>query len=65
MATAHTDSRHEEPIVLVQGERVGLGPLRRELLPDSLRWRSDLEVSKGMAARIQPHTLESIQAWYE
>jgi diamine N-acetyltransferase len=65
MATAHGDPRRDEPVLLVQGERVGLGALRRELLPDYLRWRSDLEVSKGMAHRIQPHTLESIQEWYE
>jgi RimJ/RimL family protein N-acetyltransferase len=64
MTTAHSEPSPDDPVLLLRGRRVGLGPLRRELLPLYLRWRCDLEVRKGMAYRRQPHTLESMSAWF-
>ena len=59
----------EEPkqqrLILVQGQRVGLGALRHDLIPAYLRWRSDPEVMRGTGAASQVPTVEAIQAWYE
>jgi diamine N-acetyltransferase len=59
----------EEPkqqrLILVQGQRVGLGALRHDLIPAYLRWRSDPEVMRGTGASTQIPTVEAMQAWYE
>ena len=59
----------EEPkqqrLILIQGQRVGLGALRHDLIPAYLRWRSDPEVMRGTGAASQVPTVEAIQAWYE
>ena len=59
----------EEPkqqrLILVQGQRVGLGALRHDLIPAYLRWRSDPEVMRGTGESTQVPTVEAIQAWYE
>jgi diamine N-acetyltransferase len=59
----------EEPkqqrLILVQGQRVGLGALRHDLIPAYLRWRSDPEVMRGTGESTQIPTVEAIQAWYE
>jgi diamine N-acetyltransferase len=55
----------QEPPILVSGERVGLGPLRRDLIPTYARWQSDLEVLRGVGLRGQVPRVETTQAWYE
>jgi len=59
----------EEPkqqrLILVQGQRVGLGALRHDLIPAYLRWRSDPEVMRGTGESTQVPTVEAVQAWYE
>jgi diamine N-acetyltransferase len=59
----------EEPkqqrLILVQGQRVGLGALRHDLIPAYLRWRSDPEVMRGTGRSTQVPTVEAMQAWYE
>jgi diamine N-acetyltransferase len=59
----------EEPkqqrLILVQGQRVGLGALRHDLIPAYLRWRSDPEVLRGTGGSTQIPTVEAVQAWYE
>jgi diamine N-acetyltransferase len=59
----------EEPkqqrLILVQGQRVGLGALRHDLIPAYLRWRSDPEVMRGTGSSSQAPTVEAMQAWYE
>jgi diamine N-acetyltransferase len=59
----------EEPkqqrLILVQGQRVGLGALRHDLIPAYLRWRSDPEVMRGTGESSQVPTVEAMQAWYE
>ena len=55
---------HEElqpqPFILVQGQRVGLGALRRDLIPTYLKWRSDPEVSRGTGEASQVPTDEAM-----
>jgi diamine N-acetyltransferase len=54
-----------EPLLLVRGQRVGLGPLRRDLVTTYVRWRTDLEVLRGLGSSIQVPTIEAMEAWYE
>ena len=50
--------------LLLRGEKVGLGPLRRDLLPLYARWVNDVAAKRGTGnAGIQ--TLEAETAWYE
>src|SRR6266545_7703884 len=53
-----------EPLLLVRGKRVGLGALRRELIPAYHRWRSDAEVMRGQGST-DVSTIEAVQAWYD
>jgi diamine N-acetyltransferase len=55
----------QQRLFLVQGQRVGLGALRHDLIPAYLRWRSDLEVMRGTGQSSQVPTVEEVQAWYE
>ena len=54
-----------EPILNVVGERVALGPLRRELVPLYARWANDFEVMHQVGSIARPLTLDDEQAWYE
>jgi diamine N-acetyltransferase len=56
--------KHEPPII-VRGVRVGLGPLRRELIPTYARWQTDLEVLRGVGTSGQVPRVEATEAWYE
>jgi RimJ/RimL family protein N-acetyltransferase len=55
----------EQPIVNIWGEKVALGPHRRELLPLYQRWINDFEVTRTLAATLRPMSWESEVAWYE
>lgn len=56
----------EKPILSIVGEKVTLGPLRRDLLSLYQRWFSDLEVMRAFAEKgPRPTTLESIEGWYD
>jgi len=52
------------PIVNITGERVALGPLRRDLLPDYQRWLNDFGTAP-MLGNAVPLTGEQALAWYE
>jgi len=54
-----------QPILCIVGEKVALGPLRRELLPLYQRWLNDFEVTRTTGRGGQPVTFEAEQAWYE
>jgi RimJ/RimL family protein N-acetyltransferase len=49
---------------LTSGERVGLAPLRRDLLPEYTRWFNQAEVRTGTGA-LGFHTEETEAAWFE
>ena len=55
----------EQPVVNVVGERVALGPLRRDLLPAYQRWSNDLAAADRLGSLPQPVTLEGQTAWYD
>ncbi len=46
------------------GERVGLGPLREDLLPTYLRWKSNVTALLVQGSP-QLHTAATIHAWFE
>ncbi len=54
----------QEPIINFAGERVALGPLRRDLLPLFLRWINDLEVLRFLGPSMRPMSLEAEEEWY-
>jgi diamine N-acetyltransferase len=51
----------EQPILSIVGERVALGPLRRDLLPLILRWSNDFEVLRTINP-VRPVTIEALDA---
>jgi len=55
----------EQPVVNVVGERVALGPLRRDLLPAYQRWRKPLAAADRLGSLPRPVTLEGQTAWYD
>jgi RimJ/RimL family protein N-acetyltransferase len=53
------------PILNIVGEKVALGPYRRELVPLYLRWINDFEVTRTLGIGTKPSTLEAEEGWYE
>jgi diamine N-acetyltransferase len=60
------DSPHPDPpLINLRGEKVLLGPRRRDLLPLYLKWINDFEVTRTLAAEPRPMTWEEEAAWYD
>jgi len=55
----------DQPIVNITGERVALGPLRRDLIPTYQRWFNDFETDRTQGDLAGPRTLERATGWYE
>jgi diamine N-acetyltransferase len=53
------------PIVNIRGNKVGLGPIRRDLVPLYQKWLNDFEVTRTLAVGLQPMTFEAEEGWYE
>lgn len=55
------------PIVNVTGERVALGPLRRDLAPHLLRWWNDFPTARlaGFPDPPAPWTVERVAGWLD
>jgi RimJ/RimL family protein N-acetyltransferase len=51
------------PVISIVGERVALGPLRRDLLPIYLRWNNDFGVTRTMSVP-RPLTLDQVTSDY-
>jgi RimJ/RimL family protein N-acetyltransferase len=51
--------------VNITGERVALGPLRRDLIPLYQKWRNDFDVQRTFGELPAPVTLDSRTRWYE
>jgi RimJ/RimL family protein N-acetyltransferase len=61
-----TVSQHqEEPILNIIGEKVALGPVRRDCLPLYLKWINDVNVARTLNGDVTPVTLEARQDSYE
>lgn len=55
----------EGPVLTITGERVGLGPLHRGLVPLHQRWFNDLVVMRTFRFLLTPVTREAREAWFE
>lgn len=55
----------DEPILVIRGERVGLGPLSGDLVATYQRWLNDLNVTRTLAAPNWPMTIEREQRWID
>jgi diamine N-acetyltransferase len=55
----------ERPIVNIVGERVALGPLRRDLLETYQRWFNDFGTDRTQGDLPGPRTLERVERFYE
>lgn len=53
------------PIVNIAGEKVALGPIRRDLLPLYQRWVNDFRTLRTLAIQPHPMTMEQETAWYD
>ena len=54
----------EDPVLTIRGEKVGLGPIRRDLLHLHVRWANDPEVTVPLGGWAGPSTIEDQEAWY-
>lgn len=52
------------PLVNVLGERVALGPLRRDLVPLYARWINDFATVRTLGLPPAPVSLEAEEAWF-
>jgi diamine N-acetyltransferase len=55
----------EAPILNVVGEKVALGPLRRDLIPTYTRWINDFATLRTLGAPPLPRTEEHEARWFE
>lgn len=53
------------PLFNIVGEKVALGPLRKDLVPTYLRWFNDFSTLRTLSAMPVPLTLEQEEKWYE
>ncbi|HLI51802.1 MAG TPA: GNAT family protein [Thermomicrobiaceae bacterium] len=55
----------DEPIYNIRGEKVALGPIRRDLIPVYQRWINDLVTVRNIDMIPRPMSLEQETGWYE
>lgn len=65
MTNGDAGGASEAPLWQFVGERVALGPHRRELLPLYHRWIIDPDVARTLAIGVRPMTLDDEVRWYE
>lgn len=53
------------PVLVLQGERAALGPLRRELISTYQKWDSDPELVTLRGSELRPRTLEAKETWFD
>ena len=53
----------DQPIITLRGEKVALGPVRRDLLPLYQAWMNQLDTTRFL--RMGVYSLENEQNWYE
>ena len=53
------------PVITVEGEKVALGPIRRDLVPLYHAWITNLETNRFLLARAVSMTLDAEVEWFE
>jgi diamine N-acetyltransferase len=54
----------QEPIINIRGERIGLGPLSRDLVPLYQQWINDFDMMRTYGVPV-PLSQEQVNAWYD
>jgi RimJ/RimL family protein N-acetyltransferase len=57
--------RVDDPVITYRGELVGLGPLRKDVLPLMQQWWNDPEVMLPLSNHVFPSTAKDQEEWYE
>lgn len=66
MNASEPDDRGEHPVINIVGDRVALGPLRRDLLATYHRWINDFHALRTLGGVSPgPTTMEQEVRWYE
>lgn len=55
----------ERPVLNIVGEKVALGPLRRDLIPLHAKWRNDFFVIRTFGDTPEPRTIERQTVWFD
>ncbi len=55
----------QRPVITVEGEKVALGPMRRDLIPLYQAWINDVGTLRFLANSSRPLTLDEETSWYE
>lgn len=55
----------EQPPFNIVGERVALGPLRRDLLPLYQQWFNNFELLRTLDRQLKPVSLDQVERWFE
>ncbi len=53
------------PVITIVGERVALGPVRKELMPIFGRWFNDFATTRALGDIFPPMTEAQLDVWYE
>lgn len=53
------------PVITVKGDKVALGPIRRDLIPLYHRWITDLSTNRFLLARSASMTLDAEIEWFD
>lgn len=61
----HASEPVAHPVVNIVGERVALGPLRRDLLATYQRWFNDFQTDRMQGDMPGPRALERVERFYE
>jgi RimJ/RimL family protein N-acetyltransferase len=61
----NSDTANDQPVLNIVGERVALGPLRRDLIPLYTTWRNDFQVQRTFGDLPAPVTVEQRTKWFE
>jgi RimJ/RimL family protein N-acetyltransferase len=59
------DNTESPPIINVVGDRVALGPVRRDLLATYYRWINDFTATRNLLVAARPMSLEQETTWFE
>ena len=55
----------DDPVLNIIGNKVALGPIRKDLLRLYQRWINDFEVTRTLDLPMRPFPLEYEEAWYQ
>lgn len=65
MEHTEVDFQGERPVLNISGNKVGLGPLQKNMVPAFLRWENDFAVSSMSGEALRPLSLEQLEERFE